>query len=86
MKLDFEKAVKDGVDQAMREYELTIGMTVKEAVEKQIPKKVVFVPDACLCPRCGFDMMGVYDFVERDTKDPSFCPNCGQKLDWGDAE
>ena len=38
-KEDFDKAVKSGVEQAMKECELTIGMTLKEAVEKQIPKK-----------------------------------------------
>lgn len=41
MKLDFEKCIKDGVEQAMKECELTIGMTLKEAVEKQIPKKPI---------------------------------------------
>lgn len=38
-KEDFDKAVKSGVEQAMKECELKIGMTLKEAVEKQIPKK-----------------------------------------------
>lgn len=38
-KEDFDKAVKSGVEQAMKECELTIGMTLKEAVERQIPKK-----------------------------------------------
>lgn len=59
------------------------------ALEKQLPKKVIFepdegVPDCCICPRCGFDMMGVYDFTDNNTKDPPFCPECGQALDWGD--
>lgn len=40
-KEDFYKAVKSGVEQAMKEYELTIGMTLKEAVERQIPKKPI---------------------------------------------
>lgn len=65
--------------------------TALPALEKQIPKKVIFkpdegVPDCCICPRCGFDMMGVYDFTDSNTKDPSFCPDCGQALDWGDEE
>lgn len=59
------------------------------AFEKQIPEKVIFkpygdMPECCICPRCGFDMMGVYDFTDYNTKDPSFCPVCGQALDWGD--
>ncbi|MBR4973615.1 MAG: hypothetical protein IKY45_04030 [Clostridia bacterium] len=59
---------------------------VLNALEKQIPKKVAFTFDACLCPNCRFDMMGVYDFTNDDTKDPAYCPNCGQALDWGDCE
>ena len=39
MEIDFEKCVKAGVEQAMRECELTIGMTLKEAVERQVAKK-----------------------------------------------
>ena len=38
-KEDFYKAVKSGVEQAMKECELKIGMTLKEAVERQIPRK-----------------------------------------------
>ena len=48
MILDFEKAVKSGVERAMRECELTIGMTLKEAVEKQIPKKPIRANHAVL--------------------------------------
>ena len=53
-KEDFDKAVKSGVEQAMKECELTIGMTLKEAVEKQIPKKPIHydsVPHD-RCPNC----------------------------------
>ena len=84
----FEEAVKQGVDQAMKDYELTIGMTLKEAVEKQIPKRPIDVYDHYLaetndydytsfnCPYCGEEL--TFDEYHQ----PKFCPNCGQKLDW----
>ena len=57
-----------------------------EALKKQIPKKVELTEDCCICPCCRFDMMGVYDFTDKDTKDPAYCPECGQALDWSDTE
>lgn len=56
MKINIEKAVKAGVERAMRECELTIGMTLKEAVEKQVPKEPK--DDGWLyCPVCGRDVL-----------------------------
>lgn len=60
--------------------------TAISALEKQIPQLVELTDDCCICPNCRFDMMGVYDFTSDDTKDPSYCPECGQALDWGDGE
>lgn len=53
-----------------------------EALEKQIPKKVVF-DKIYLCPNCGAN-------AETDCGDDmldyrlNFCDNCGQKLDWSE--
>ncbi len=82
MKFDFDKCIKDGVEQAMKECELTIGMTLKEAVEKQIPKKPIekeFVEDVNLnyCPCCNVRFIGW---------GMKFCGECGQALDWSDTE
>lgn len=84
MRFDFDECIKSGVEQAMKECELTIGMTLKEAVEKQIPKK----PNihgyregrevntiSYTCPACN-------KHVSRD----AYCKECGQALDWGDTE
>ena len=60
--------------------------TAISALEKQIPQLVELTDDCCICPNCRFDMMGVYNFTSDDTKDPSYCPECGQALDWSDSE
>lgn len=83
-KKDFDKAVKSGVEQAMKECELTIGMTVKEAVEKQIPKKVMLskeYPLYELCPSCGKNLFSFANGWEY-----TYCHYCGQRLDWSDME
>lgn len=54
-----------------------------EALEKQIPKKVVEAKNIYICPNCGAN-------VETDCGDDmldyrlNFCDNCGQKLDWSE--
>ena len=51
---------------------------VKEALEKQIPKKpdggydIFYGEDAKLCPVCG------------DPNPNTYCGTCGQRLDWSD--
>ena len=82
MKIDFDKAVKEGVEQAMRECVLTIGMMLKEAVEKQIPQRPLdFGDKAYLCPNCRRN--NFYDGTETLNK-TNFCNYCGQALDWSD--
>jgi rubrerythrin len=60
------------------------------ALEKQIPKKPTYegdgyapdgtlVYDTWICPCCG-------KRYEVDYDDYTYCPNCGQKLDWSDEE
>lgn len=87
-KEDFDKAVKSGVEQAMKECELTIGMTLKEAVEKQIPKKPL---DICtpvvtwgLCPACKGELNKLGRRPNRVLKNQTYCMDCGQRLKWGD--
>ena len=55
---------------------------LKAAMEKQHKEKVILTEDNCFCPRCNFDMMGVYDYPENAETDPKYCPECGQALDW----
>ena len=60
---------------------------IKEALEKRIQKK----PEIKVCP--DEDEKFVWEFYicpvckcHIGMKYNRFCPNCGQKLDWGDAE
>lgn len=60
-----------------------------EALEKQIPKKPylegdgyadgAMVYDVWRCPNCD-------RAYEVDSDDYDYCPNCGQKLDWGNKD
>lgn len=57
---------------------------LKECVEKQQAQPVKLTEDNCFCPNCRFDMMGCYD--DPEASDPQYCPECGQKLDWGEVK
>lgn len=79
---NFDELIKSGVNQAMEECELTIGMTLKEAVEKQIPKKANIsikgttdYNTSVHCPTCHKMLTGIK---------PHYCSECGQALDWGE--
>ena len=64
-------------------------ITVKDAVNKQIPLKPQLesdgysdgelVDDTWICPKCGED-------YEIDFHDYKYCPECGQRIDRGDIE
>ena len=47
-----------------------------EALEKQTPKK----PVKLNCPRCGFDRIDNSWWVF------TYCPQCGQRIDWEGIE
>lgn len=59
---------------------------ILEALEKQVAKEAIIIADKCSdgefmfhaweCPSCGQNY--VLDFGKSD-----YCPNCGQKLNWG---
>ncbi len=81
----FNDAVKAGVEQAMKECELTIGMTLKEAVEKQIPQKVKAEKykygKTYHCPVCNI-FVGYND----DLSLPKYCKCCGQALKYYEVQ
>lgn len=54
----------------------------KEAIEKQIPKKIEIWNGRCACPNCG-KLYGNYStFKQLTTWEMPYCKYCGQKLDW----
>lgn len=65
------------------EYELRLAV---EALEKQIPKKVILgydEQDYVYCPNCKCELMSMdwYDHWKCN-----YCENCGQALDWSDTK
>ena len=89
MEIDFEECVKAGVEQAMRECELTIGMTLKEAVERQVAKKPTAHKVGVEAIKIGnanwksgttvYKCPCCNEFISRIY---DHCYKCGQKIDW----
>ena len=63
------------IDVARRQ---AIDVAIK-ALEKQIPKKMEFIPKKFPC-----DYKCPNGCKQYDEYKINYCPNCGQKLDWGD--
>lgn len=53
-----------------------------KALEKQIPKKLVYIGIEQCCPVCKEGICLIGD----DGCYGNFCGNCGQALDWSDTE
>jgi len=55
-----------------------------DALEKQIPKKVVSTCNGEIlhCPGCDEDLMGCVDSDYVPSFGIQWCPYCGQALDW----
>ena len=85
MKLNLEKAIRNGVEQAINDYELKIGMSLKQAVEKQIPKVAEHEDGVwSICPCCGGSVCN--DTEHAVNREVSYCEHCGQAIDWENSE
>lgn len=51
-----------------------------EALEKQIPKKPLWVQDGFRCPSCNAFYLTPYRTL------PKYCNSCGRKIDWSEEE
>jgi hypothetical protein len=74
--MTYEEALKTLDETFIGNLELKI--VLSNALEKQIPKK----PDldgGIYCPCCLHEFKENYDTT-------SYCPNCGQAIDWSDTE
>lgn len=59
---------------------------LREAREKQAPKKPIFHITTWNCPRCGgVDLEEVNEFGSTFKK-YAHCPDCGQTIDWSNTE
>lgn len=71
------------------------GLTVKECIGKQIPKKPYKTTDYTwgisrevdVCPSCDY-YLNVYEWIETghsNKKRITYCDRCGQAIDWSDT-
>lgn len=70
---------------SISDYVIAFGKAIK-ALEKQIPRKVIFgydEQDDIYCPVCKFSL-AIVDDHEYESTFYKYCPRCSQKLDWGD--
>lgn len=78
-----EEMLQEAFQKAMQTIETDAGVTLKECVEKQIPKKpkdIRYFGEAGyyigLCPSCNGGNNSEYQY----------CGDCGQKLDWSEEK
>lgn len=77
-----EEWIRSVFEQVLEEYEFESGVTLKEAAEKQIPKKPInysiynrgYMIYECECPSCQHSRREAYLFA--------YCEKCGQRIDW----
>ena len=53
-----------------------------QALEKQIPKKVISDEAFGRCPVCGY----IFNSELVNEYNIKYCPDCGQALDWSDND
>lgn len=80
---DYEDALREMLHQVYRntdDFEMRISKDcyklIREALEKQIPKKVT----KSACPSCN----RIFLFRHSEKRKGDYCDNCGQALDWSD--
>lgn len=91
---DYEDALREMLYQVYRntdDFEMRISKDcyklIREALEKQIPKKPINEECYYICPCCRDDL-GVSDddiFI-YELSMPKYCSNCGCKLDWSEVK
>ena len=91
---DYEDALREMLYQVYRntdDFEMRISKDcyklIREALEKQIPKKPINEECYYICPCCRGEL-GVSDddiFIYKLSM-PKYCSNCGCVLDWSEVE
>lgn len=91
---DYEDALREMLYQVYRntdDFEMRISKDcyklIREALEKQIPKKPINEECCYICPCCRGEL-GVSDddiFIYKLSM-PKYCSNCGCVLDWSEVK
>lgn len=95
IKSQLEELIKDRESFMVGDYDKEALEFAVKAVEKQIQKKLkaemfqtfiqgyLYEDKCCVCPSCG-TFRGNLDYKSYKIKKYSYCPDCGQALDWSD--
>ena len=90
---DHEDALREVLHQVYRntdDFEMRISKDcyklIREALEKQIPKKPVVVGEEYIFERDEWEKDYECPFCGNPYADDLFCSCCDQKLDWSDTE
>lgn len=88
---DVERILKDAINEGLKEEmekkRPVIGMSAREAIEKQVPLKIKPHDPGFNCAKCvcGYTFSvhhgnGYYSLPEK--RKTNYCPDCGQRLLW----
>lgn len=87
---DFERIIKDAINEGLKEeMEKTLpvmGMSAREAIEKQVPLKAKPQSSnfACTKCKCGHIFSIHHGNEYYSLPETNYCPDCGQRLLWED--
>lgn len=84
-----ERQTKDEMFYSSKDENLDFAETIKKALEKQIPKKVISIiyRGDYKCPTCkNYIDITDDDLYVYEIEPPKYCDECGQALDWGSEE
>ena len=75
--VDENWAVRTAIEQVQQYRKIGSVEECREAVEKQTAKRPRIIGNAMICPSCPRCFKSA---------SPTYCPSCGQMIDWGNEE
>ena len=77
-------AIKESLKEEMEKKQPVIGMSAREAIEKQVPLKIKPQSSGSVCTKCKCGhIFSVYHCNEYcSLPETNYCPDCGQRLLW----
>lgn len=85
---ELEKIINDAINESLKEEmekkRPVIGMSTREAIEKQVPLKIKPQSSGSVCTKCKCGhKFSVYHCNEYcSLPETNYCPDCGQRLLW----